>query len=452
VSETKETESGAEAQADSEAADAEVSKGEAESADKVEADTEAEASDEGEGTSAPKKKKKARELAAEPETIRDRNARVRAEAADKRRARREREQGGSTRRNLDASEVMDDALARSTHAAANLLTKHFGKLQWIIMAGLVGWIGLEVYSWRHARTTEKATDALFKALSAETGKVGTADEAVQGAEDRGPSDNRRAFASEEERLKAAKSEYQLASTTSSSTTAVLADLGLAGVAYDLGQYKDAQAAFEKVKQHPAFATDSDIKGRTLEGLGMALEAQKNDAGALKAFHELQNMDGANFSALGMYHQARILKGQGKNDEALKLLEKAGEKLATLKETPGAIRYLGTTVLELMESLDPAKAKDLTKKLMSTEAAKKAAESDALGGLDMLGGPGGRKLTPAELQKKIQDLLAKQKPGQAPGAPVPMPPGPIAPPQDAPQDAPPQDAPQDAPAPAPSGAQ
>src|SRR6185369_9339886 len=89
--------------------------------------------DAGEGSAPKKKKKKAREQS-EPENIRDRNARVRAEAADKRRARREREQGASPRRNLDASEVMDDALARSTHAAANFLTKHFNKVQWVIMA------------------------------------------------------------------------------------------------------------------------------------------------------------------------------------------------------------------------------------------------------------------------------------------------------------------------------
>src|SRR6185503_20030243 len=151
------------------------------------------------------------------------------------------------------------------------------------------------------------------------------------------------------------------------TGSVIAELGSAGVAYDMGQYKDAQAAYEKVKQNPAYAKDTDIKGRTLEGLGMALEAQKNEDGALKAFHELQNMDSANFSALGMYHQARILKSQGKNEEALKLLDKAGAKLETLKESPGVIRYLGRNVLELLESLDPKKAGELTEKLMSAEA-------------------------------------------------------------------------------------
>jgi tetratricopeptide (TPR) repeat protein len=433
VSESKETESGAEAQAETANEAAEASKDEAEAtgesdredsgADDANESAEAEAAGaEAEGTAAPKKKKKKRDHQAEPETIKDRNARVRAEAADKRRARREREQATAPRRNLDASEVMDDALARSTHAAAGFLTKHFNKVQWVIMAGLVGWIGYEVYAWRHARTTEKATDTIFKALAAETGRVGAASD---GGNERGlPTDERRTFATEEERLKAAKAEYVLASTA---TGSVIAELGSAGVAYDLGQYKEAQAAYEKVKQNPVYAKDNDVKGRTLEGLGMALEAQKNEDGALKTFRELQNMDSANFSALGMYHQARILKSQGKNEDALKLLDKAGAKLETLKESPGVIRYLGRNVLELLESLDPKKAGELTEKLMSAEA-KKQREAAKM--------PGMQNLSP-DMQKKLQEMMEKmekEKPTAPPGQPVPMP-GPVVPTDEAPAPAP-----------------
>jgi len=430
VSETKETESGpeAEAQAQGEAQaeaaneDVAASKNDAGGTDEVEAN-EAEASSAGEAAAAaaPKKKKKKRDQGeGEPETIRDRNARVRADAAEKRRARRDREQG-PTRRNLDASEVMDDALARSTHAAAGFLTKHFNKVQWVIMAGLAGWIGYEVYAWRHARTTEKATADVFKALSAEMGKVGSGEPDM--GDDRGmPTDERRSFATDEERLKTAKKEYELAVA---STGSVVALLGEAGVAYDLGQYKEAKVAYEKVKQDAAFARDSDIKGRTLEGLGMTLEAQSDEDGALKAFRELQNMDSASFSALGLYHQARIAKAKGKTDDALKLLDKAGEKLATLKETPGVIRYLGRQVLELLEAIDPKKATELTEKLMSSEAKKQRDEAGLPGA-----GPGGKNMTP-EMQRRIQELMEKIK-REAPPASSDAPmPGPVAPAPEAP---------------------
>lgn len=392
MSEPKETESGSEAQAEglSEGREPEASTSDADEATDA-AETAATT-----GDTPKKKKKKAREQ--EPETIKDRNARVRAEAAEKRRARREREEGGAPKRNLDASEVMDDALARSTHAAAGFLTKHFNKVQWVILAGLAGWIGYEVYDWRQDKHTEKTSEALFKALSAEMGKVGSA-----GPDDDSAEEGRRKFATDEERLKAAKSEYVLAS---SSTGSALADLGVAGTAYDLGQYKDAQAAYEKVQRSTLYAKDNDVKGRTLEGLAMSLEAQKNEDGALKTFRELSNMDSASFAALGFYHQARILKAQGKNEDALKLLDKAGDKLATLKETPAVIRYVGRNVLELLESLDPAKAKALSEKLMSAEAKKQQEAAAKM--------PGMQNLSP-DMQRRLQEMMEKMQ-KEAPPAP------------------------------------
>ncbi|HYJ11214.1 MAG TPA: tetratricopeptide repeat protein [Polyangiaceae bacterium] len=372
-----------------------------------------------------KKKKKKRDAAAEPENIRDRNARVRAEAAEKRRARRDREQGSAPRRNLDASEMMDDALARSTHAAAGFLKSHFNKLQWLIVGGLAVWIGYEVYSWRTTRQAEKSTTVLFSALAAETGRV--SDEASDTSS--GPDTTRRSFKTDEERLKAAKKEYLLASGSTSATSSVLADLGAAGVAYDLGQYKEAQTAYEKVKQHKSFGKDNDIRGRTLEGLGMTLEALKNDEGALKQFRELASMDTASFAALGSYHQARVLKGQGKNEEALKLLEKAGEKLVLLKETPAAIKYLRVAIMELYESLDPKKARELQQKLM-----------------------------PADILKQMEELQSKMnaaKEGLPPGSlPMPMPAlpdAPVPPPEAPSENAPaPNLGPLRDPEPAPSG--
>lgn len=424
MSESKETDAGAEAQSEG----AEATETPNDEAGETGESSEAEAGEAEASEAAPKKKKKKARDESEPEAIKDRNARVRAEAAEKRRSRREREQGTAPRRNLDASEVMDDALARSTHAAAGFLRKHFNKVQWVIILGLVAWIGWEVYSWRHAKTAEKSSDALFKALSAETGKVG--DEAAETDPRTGLLDKRRAFPTDEARLKAAKSEYQQASTTVSGPAVVLADLGAAGVAYDLGQYKEAQAAFEKVKLSASFGRDSDVKGRTLEGLGMAFEAQKNDDGALKAFKELSNMDAATFAALGLYHQARILKAQGKNEDAIKLLEKAGEKLVTLKDNEGAIKYLRVAVLELFETLDSKKARELGQKLSPADMLKQ------LGGA---AGPVGGQLSPEKIQELIEEMQKKNPPAPEQGAPeeaaAPMQPGPL----------------RDAPAPAPSGA-
>jgi hypothetical protein len=420
VSESKETEPGKDAPEKTEAETETEAGTQAESGTETESESEA-----AETAPAPgkKKKKKARDEG-EPETIRDRNERVRAEAAEKRRARRDREQAAAApRRNLDASEMMDDALARSTHAAAGFLRRHFNKVQWGIMAGLVVWIGWEVYSWRHARQAEKATDALFKALSAETARVGADPDAAAAAE----GDARRSFATDDERLKAAQKEYVLASSAAGPASAILADLGAAGIAYDLAQYKEAEAGYEKVKQHPAFGTDNDIRGRTLEGLGMALEAQKKEDAALKAFRELASMDAANFSALGSYHQARLLKAQGKNEDAIKLLDKATEKLVLLKDTPAAIKYLRMSVLELLEGLDPKKARELQQKLLPADILKQLQESAKKAGVT----PGGATPMPVMPPIPIEEapgLPQEQEPGPVPGplrddAPPPQPPAP-----------------------------
>ena len=387
-----------------------------------------------------KKKKRAASEAAgegEGEAIRDRNARVRAEAAEKRRSRREREQGTAPRRNLDTNEMVEDALARSTHAAAGFLKSHFNKLQWLIMGGLALWIGYEVYSWRHTRQAEKTTTTLLNALSAETGKVGSGSEATDVDPTAGMDDSRRSFKTDDERLNTAKKEYLLASTSVEKVSAVLADLGAAGVAYDLGQYKDAQAAYEKVKQHAAFGSDNDIRGRTLEGLGMTFEALKNDDAALKQFRELASMDTANFAALGMYHQARLLKAQGKNEEALKLLDKAGEKLVLLKETPAAIKYLRMSVLELLEALDAKKAGDLQQKLMPAAILKQLQDQLGAANAAKAGLPAGALPLPAMPGMPALPVEPVEEPPAEPAEPGPAP-GPLrdpAPPQDAPPPAP-----------------
>ncbi len=379
------------------------------------AEAEAEAH-EGEVLPAPNKKRKTRSLEEGDEPIRDRNQRVRAEAAQKRRGRRDREQLEAPRRNLDAGEVVDDALARSTHAAGNFLRRNFNKLQWAIMLGLVGWIAWEVYAWRHERNAEKNTSTLFKALSAETGRVG-GKEGGDADPRTGITDPRRGFASDEERLKAAKAEYVLASSQvgQSSSMATLATLGTAGVAYDLGQHKEAKAAYEKVRSSELFGSDTDVKGRTLEGLGMTLEALKDTDGALKAFRELQNLDAAGFSTLGLYHQARILKDQAKKDDAIKLIAKAGEKLLAAKDALSSFKYLTHSVLELFETLDEKAARELRQKLTP-------AEIPQLGQGSSAGPGGGQQLSQEKLQELLNELAKKNPPAPAGGdsAPAPAP--------------------------------
>lgn len=351
-----------------------------------------------------KKKAKAAAAAGSTEEIRDRNKRIREEAAAKRRAKRE-ESLRRVNRNLDASEVVDDALARTSHALGAWLKRHFNVVQWVLVAGLVAWIGWEVYSWRTRRTVEKTSDELYKGLHAENGIVGE-----KPPEEPGFEDPRRVFPTDKERLVAAEKEYR-AVAGSKAKAAPLAQLALAGVLYDSGKYKEAKEAYEAVKSSELAKTDRDARGRALEGLGMTLEALGDKDGALKAFRELENTDTLGFAALGLYHQARVHHGKGEVDKAKDLLTKADKKLKESKG-PSVSGYLPLAIRELMQLIDPAAAAALSSVLPAElmEKLNEAGQDD---------GKGISKEKLDELIREMKERVEKDKdgaPAPAPAAP------------------------------------
>ncbi|HEX3851073.1 MAG TPA: hypothetical protein VHW01_08910, partial [Polyangiaceae bacterium] len=120
-----------------------------------------------------KKKKKKRAVDAAPEPIRDRNRRLREEAASKRRT--QVEARGAPVRSLEAGEIVDDAFARSTAAAGEWLKKNFNVVQWFLIAGIVGWVGYAIYSYRAGKAAEVASAKLTTAIRAEDARIGPDD-------------------------------------------------------------------------------------------------------------------------------------------------------------------------------------------------------------------------------------------------------------------------------------
>jgi len=285
--------------------------------------------------------------------IRDRNRRIREQAAQRRRSQREKESDGRVARGLDASEMVDDVFARSTHTLINWIKNNANVVQWLFVVAIVGGLGWQIYSWRHAKTVAKTSDSLATAVETELGHVGE-------RKPLGPGDDpslfpRPTFADDPARLQAARDAYQKAADLQpGSGTALLAQLGLAGVAYDLGKYDDAQAAYEKVKASLLGASDTDVKSRATEGIGLCLEAKNDRDGAIKAFRELENSDIPGFSALGMYHQARVLFAKGDRDKAKELLKKVEEKLEKIPQLMEG--YLAQAANELLATIDPKAAK------------------------------------------------------------------------------------------------
>jgi predicted negative regulator of RcsB-dependent stress response len=363
---------------------------------------------------APKpKKKKKRPVDAAAEPIRDRNRRLREEAAGKRKSRLDERRAPT--RNLEAGEIVDDALARTSQAAGEWLKRNFNVVQWFIIVGLVAWIGYAVYSYRAGRAAEKASAQLNAAIRAEDARIGGDDSKPD--PQTGIVDTRPAYPTNADRLRAAEQQYRaIAQGSSQSAASTLAKLGLASVLYDQGKYADAKASYEAVKDSKLAGQDANVKGRALEGIGMCLESQGDKDGAEKAFRELSNLDTLGFGALGAYHQARLAVAANNPEKAKELLKDAQKKLDAAAEASEAKKTLGSppgylqqAVRDLLRQVDPS----------AISASPNALTSEQLQELqEQMGAPGGD--GKGMSSEKLQELLKQMAKGgaKAPAAPAP----------------------------------
>ena len=311
------------------------------------------------------------------EAIRDKNRRIREEAAAKRRAKREGEKVARrpTLGQLEASEIMDDAFARTTHAVTGWVRRHFTLVQWVLVAALVGGIGYQVYVHHRNKVEGRTTDALVSGVTAELSRVG--DEPSEQDEQTGLGDPRPTHKTHEERLRAAEAAYK--KVGEGDNVRWLARLGLAGVLFDQGKHKESLAEYRAVKDGPLGKSDTDVRARSAEGIGLCQEALGDLTGALKSFSELGNLDSAPLSALGLYHQARIEKQQGATDKAKEHLVLGLKKIADSKIEQ---TYVEQVSRELLGSIDPSAVplpspqslpKEQREQLEEIQKLKKAAE-------------------------------------------------------------------------------
>jgi hypothetical protein len=408
-------------------ADEEASESEEETSDEETSDDEAsddEASDDGDGQDEDrpaaagsdearkpsKAERKRAKQAKSADEIRDRNKRMREQAASRRKGKREKERGASAR-GLDTSEMVDDAFARGTHAIVTFGKRHFNVIQWVIVLGIAGGIGYQIWTWRSGKTNARASDLLMAAVNAELGQVGEEPSAD-------PTELRPSFPTEQARLEAASKAYDSTiADKPGSGTAILAELGKAGVLFDMGKYADAYEQYEKVKNSPLAKNDADVRMRATEGTGLSLEAKGDLDGAEKVFKALEQSEEAGFSTLGIYHQARLLVQKGQKDKATELLTKLNEKLSKELRTPTTTAsYVEKASRDLMGVIDPSKAP-----------------------------PTSSNYTPDQLQalqqqilkdpKKLQQMLKEMGQMKAPNMPVPE-----GPPEEGPEPSPEEPAP------------
>jgi predicted negative regulator of RcsB-dependent stress response len=354
-----------------------------------------------EGAGETKRKKKS----ADTDEIRDRNKRLREEAAGRRRDRREQQAGAAQAQGLDASEMVDDALARATHNLLTFVKRNFQVIQWVVVIGIVGGIGWQIYSYRADKATRQHGDLLSEALRAETGRVAGESDSKTPAE-RGylPEDTRPEFETEASRLETAAKGYREAIEKGSSEGAkLLARLGLASILFEQRKHDEARQEYESVKAHKLTNKHRELQGRALEGVGLSLEAKGDKDGALKAFRELENAAIPGFTPLALYHQARILHAQGKTAEAKPLATKAQEQLEKDAElgVPGG--YLTGATRELMASIDPSTAASGAPQMTPEQIQRLRQQIEALS----------KAGSPADIEKLLDAGAPPKAPGDAP---------------------------------------
>lgn len=342
------------------------------------------------------------------EAIRDRNQRIREEAASKRRRKRESEERhANVRGNLEAGEIVDDALARGTHAATGWLKRNFNILQWVVVVGVAGGIGYQIYAHRRGKAEAAATDKLVAGVDAELARVGGAAEPDRMT---GLEDVRQGFADQPARLAAAEKAYRAAVGTDALGT--LARFGLAGALFDQGKFQDALKEYQAVRLSQLASTDADLRCRAIEGVGLSEEGLKHPDQALAAFGELAKSDVPGFGPLGLYHQARLAKQKGDRDKAKELAKSALEKLEKARSSDKAAAgdppgFTESAARDLLASIDPSAAARPSAPSLTPEQIQKLTEQAQ--------GQDGKDISRESLNKLLKELQLNQVPAPAPSA-------------------------------------
>lgn len=386
------------------------------------------------------------------EKVKDRNQRLRADAAAKRRKLRQVEREAAASEGLDASERMDDAMTRSADVTGKFLRENFFWLQWVVIGGFATALGFLYYDYRTKVAAEEEGSKLATVLSAQGGRIASAE--VNEPSDRRLIDPRQEFASEEELLNASLAAWQ-GLKGKPPQFSLLSKLGAANVLYDQEKYSEARKAYQAAAEHGQAKLNENLRGRALEGVFLTLEAEEKYEEATKALDALSKLEAKSFQQLARFHRARIQYLTDETEKAKEALLKLDAELSPAAELEGPQDYLALAVKDLLMTVDPTKAIEEQQKrqaLQMEEMMKRIQEMQKQNGGTPAGIPGfPAPPAPAPPASEAPAPTAPAPPATtAPATTIPTPKSPVTPKSTAPKPvAPPAPTPTAPPAPTPT---
>ncbi|MFO0616117.1 MAG: hypothetical protein U0414_26215 [Polyangiaceae bacterium] len=310
---------------------------------------------------------------------------------------------------LEASEVVQDRLARASSAIGGFLKNNFKAVAAVLVLGLAAAIGVSLFFSQRASAIAKRADDLNKGVLALRGLISPKPEPGY--------DSKKEviplYTSLEARADAAIAGFTTVATNYKGTAAAtLARLGEGTALLDKRSWDAALAAFNEVVASPLAAADPDVKSRALEGAGYAKEGLEKWDEAAELFKQLAAVPVKGMDDLGKYHEARMMLKQGKIEDAKTALVELQKKLEIPTGTGSNSKLLAAGVDSALRQIDPTLVKKRT---------------------PSIGGMRGNALTPeqmqqmkaAELQKTLERLRKEGSHGD-PGMPMPVPNDPGAP--------------------------
>lgn len=294
---------------------------------------------------------------------------------------------------LEAGELVDDALSRMWAGTTKWMRKNLSAIQWVIAGALLVVAGYLGYNYFTEKTLGAASDLLASGAMAERAYVVAEDKRSDEEKEADPTP---VFKTVEERNEKALAAYrELEQKHSGSGAAILAKLGEAGVLLDKREWDASIAAYETVQKTALAAADVDVKGRCIEGIALAKEGKGDMDGAMAGYKQLEGVDAKGYKELAQYHQARLLLAKNNDEDrekAKNLLKTAYDKLKEPSLDKKQSVYLEKSIEQALKGIDPALVPDK----------------------DSLNSMRGGSMSQEEIQAKVRKIMEEQGKKQGDG--------------------------------------